>query len=249
MSGKITLITPTGDRPVAFDLCRRWMRNQTIQADQWIIIDDGKVPMDAGSFGPEITYIRREPKPTDYKHTLTINIREAIPLISGDKILIIEDDEYYAPAYVEEMARRLDDYEVVGIGCSKYYHIQTGGYDIHKNMFHASLAQTGFRKSFLSIFTECVLAGMETAWLDDRLWTRVQKSKGTKNEIRSLIFVDDDESLYAGIKGIPGRHGIGIGHKTESYRLHPEDPGREQLKKWVPNDYVVYLDLLGEMAA
>lgn len=247
MSGKITLITPTGDRPMAFDLCQRWMRSQTVQPDQWIVVDDGKTPMD--SIGPGITYVRREPKPTDYKHTLTINIAEAIPLIYGDKILIIEDDEYYAPRYVEEMSKRLDDFEVVGIGCSKYYHIQTGGFEMHRNMAHASLAQTGFRKSFLPVFTECVNAGMATAWLDDRIWTRIRTSKGTKNAISALVFVDSEESLYVGVKGIPGRNGIGIGHKVESYRQHPNDPGREQLKKWIPNDYRVYLDMLGEMAA
>ena len=41
----ITVITPTGDRPLAFSLCRKWIFNQTIKPDQHIIVDDGKIPM------------------------------------------------------------------------------------------------------------------------------------------------------------------------------------------------------------
>ena len=34
---------------------------------------------------------------------------------AGDKIIIIEDDDYYAPTYIEEMSTRLVHHEVVGI--------------------------------------------------------------------------------------------------------------------------------------
>jgi len=42
--GIITAITPTGDRPLALALCQQWMDAQTVRPDQWIVVDDGKIP-------------------------------------------------------------------------------------------------------------------------------------------------------------------------------------------------------------
>jgi hypothetical protein len=241
---KITAITPTGDRPLAFRLCREWMANQTQRPDQWIIVDDGKVPMEvpvAMRMNPSIQYVRREPRPDDPPHTLDLNLKAALPHIAGDKILIIEDDEYYAPGYVEEMARRLDQAEVVGICRSKYYHLPTGGYQQVGNVGHASLAQTGFRSSFLQIFGSLIQNGDNSKWPDDKLWRHVQATAGTRDKITSMLFVDDQTPLYVGMKGLPGRGGIGAGHKTSMY--HATDKDRSQLKAWIPRDYRVYLDV------
>jgi hypothetical protein len=155
---RITAITPTGDRPLAFELCKRWMAGQTRKPDQWIIVDDGKEPIPRfvdRDFNPLelFCYVRREPRRDDPSFTLDLNLKAALPHIDGDKILIIEDDEYYAPGYIAEMARRLDSFEVVGICQSKYYHLPTGGYRQIGNTGHASLAETGFRKSFLPFFS------------------------------------------------------------------------------------------------
>jgi hypothetical protein len=235
----ITCISPTGDRELAFSLCKKWMSNQTVKPDQWIIVDDGAVPISGEMSEEYIHYIRREPKSTDPKCTLLVNLKEAIPFIKGDKIFIIEDDEYYAPNYIEEMSKQLDSYEVVGIGKAKYYHLPTGKYDIDKNMDHASLAETGFRSSFLPEFANCI-EKTNGFWLDVQIWKRVFDPR---NQIKGLVFVDGD-SLYLGMKGLPGRKGIGIGHNPYSYRKNVDDTGRTQLKKWVPNDYQIYLDIL-----
>lgn len=227
----LTLITPTGDRPLAFALCQNWIRKQTLQPDQWIVVDDGKVPLK--SYVP-MEYVRREPQANDPKHTLILNLKTAMPLIKGDKIIIIEDDEYYAPEYVREMAHRLDQREVVGIMRSKYYHLPTGGYLQIRNTTHASLAETGFRSSFVP-----ELSGI---WdgdpsLDMRIWQKAGPA-------RSLLFVDDDKPLYLGIKGLPGRMGIGAGHNPAMYRNIRDIADRAVLRQWVSQDYQVYLDIL-----
>lgn len=234
----ITCITPTGDRPLAFALCQRWMMNQTRQPGQWIVVDDGKVPCEWLDQRPiksprMIEYIRREPRPDDPQHTLILNLKAALPLIKGSKILIMEDDEYYAPGYVEEIANRLDQHEIAGIMRTKYYHLPTGGYWQIGNRIHASLAETAFRKSFLP--------ELETLWggdmsLDMRIW---QRAGG-----RGYLFDDAAASLYLGIKGLPGRAGIGAGHNPGLYRNVKDAADRTMLKKWVPKDYQVYLDIL-----
>jgi len=248
----VTVITPTGDRPLAFALCQRWMRNQTRQPDQWIVVDDGKTPLTPG---PMMQYVRREPRLDDPKHTLITNLAVAAPLIRGNKILIMEDDEYYAPLYVEEMASRLEKYEVVGICRSKYYHLPTGGFIRHSNIDHASLAQTGFRSSFVPS-----VAGLFTGdtYLDIRIWKKVGNVKTLKwgeptvvinfhtvGNGRGLLFDDGDDKgcLYVGIKGLPGRPGIGCGHRDYSEYL-PDTPDREVLRRWIPGDFKTYLGIL-----
>ena len=227
----ITAITPTGDRPLALSLCRRWMEQQTRKPDQWIVVDDGNKPIKS-FYG--IDYVRREPKPSDPKFTLAENLKAAIPHIKGDQILIIEDDEYYAPNYVGEISRRFGPgREVVGIGRSRYYHLPSGGYMIIGNMGHASLAQTAVSKSFLSIFQSILTPGK--LYIDYEVWRRAKKRSS------GHVFFDA-RPIYVGIKGLPGRTGIGRGHDRKIYRLI--DRGRKVLRQWIPQDYQVYLDLL-----
>lgn len=239
MNGMVTVITPTGDRPLAFGLCQRWMLHQTWTPDQWIVVDDGIMP--TKPYVPA-DYIRRAPKSYDPKHTLCLNIKTALPLIRGDKILIMEDDEYYAPEYIAEMSLRLDEYDVVGICHSKYYHVPTGGFKQNLNTGHASLAETGFRTSFLTEFTDYVEKGMNGVWLDTKIW----KGLGGPKKFKSLLFVDDDKPLYVGIKGLPGRAGIGIGHRASVYS-RKDTPERATLKQWIPHDYQFYLDILSDI--
>jgi len=223
-----------------FALCQRWMKNQTRQPDQWIVVDDGWIPTIPVL---ECDYIRREPQPDDPKHTMIMNIKAAAKHISGDLIVIMEDDEYYAPGYVAALADALSRHEVVGIGRSKYYHLPMGGYLRHDNLNHASLAQTGFRSSFLPEFLS-VLDGDQ--FLDIRIWKllngvsapacdaydRTETSRITKDG-RGIVFDDgDDHCLYVGIKGLPGRPGIGSGHNPRGYYKH-DTPDRAMLRKWI----------------
>ena len=230
--GMITAVTPTGDRPLAFELCKHWMEQQTVKPDQWIVVDDGKVPMRSS---PMMNYVRRAPQPSDPEHTLNLNLRTAIPHIKGEKIIIIEDDEYYAPKYIETLSKELDGHEVVGISRSKYYHLPTGGQAHHANTIHASLAQTSFRSSFLPALAHLTSHRIKH-YIDICLW---QKALA---EQKGYLFVDEP-SLYAGIKGLPGRPGIGIGHQESMYGGR-RDTARDTLKKWVPKDWQVYLDIV-----
>lgn len=230
---RITVITPTGDRPLAFALCQKWMANQTRQPDQWIVVDDGKVPL---SGVIPMQYVRREPKPTDPKHTLVPNLKAAFPLITGNKIIIMEDDEYYAPEYIAEMARRLDSHPIVGLKDARYYHLPTGGYYQNHNNRHASLAQTAFRDTLIPGIRE-LLNETDEPFLDIRLWKKYVP--------QGNIFDDFGRMLYLGIKGLPGRAGIGGGHRPTSYpRSNIDSINRTVLQKWVPRDFPTYLDIL-----
>jgi len=234
----VTAITPTGDRPLPFALCQKWMMNQTLQPDQWIIVDDGKTPTMPIVSGSNIFYVRRKPQPSDPQYTLLLNLKMALPLIKGNKVMIIEDDEYYAPKYIETMAARLDEHEIVGIGKSKYYHLLSGHYAQIGNVHHASFAEMAFRSSFLPEFINFLDGGL---YLDMRIWRSINRN-------RTCLFFDDGKSIYVGMKGMPGRHGIGGGHDINHriYRNQLHDSSRAMLKKWIPDndDYKIYMDII-----
>jgi len=249
---QITAITLTGDRLLAFALCQNWMSRQTVSPDQWIIVDDGKVPcqwLEQKSWKSDgiMNYVRREPMLDDPKPTLHINFWCALSLIKGSKIIIIEDDEYYAPSYMEEMSCRLDRYEVVGIMKSKYYNMASGGYCTNTNVARASLAETAFRSSFLPEFGRLLrngivglseLPAIDRTWLDVLIWKLMRESPAD----RGFLFIDTNRPLYLGVKGLPGRPGL-VGHGGYPYRSF-DTLDRKVLKQWVPEDYQIYLDIL-----
>jgi hypothetical protein len=183
-SPRITVITPTGDRPLAFALCQKWMAAQTRQPDQWIVIDDGKVP--AVPTMP-MQYIRREPKKSDPKFTLGVNLKKALPLVTGDRIMIFEDDDYYAPQYIETMNRMLMEHVIAGITNAKYYHLPTGGYYQNHNTKHASFAQTAFRSSILPAVKE-IVDECQTPFIDIDLWAKFGE--------QGKLFADTDRPLF-----------------------------------------------------
>jgi len=240
MMENITFITPTGDRPLTFALCQKWVKQQTLQPTQWIIVDDGKVPATQTIVMDNIYYLRREPQPDDPQHTLLANLKVALPLVMGDKIMVIEDDDYYAPKYAETMAAKLEDDEIVGIYNGRYYYLPTGGNCRAGNERHASLASTAFRRSFLVKFNK--LVNTETGALDMRLWRTIKKGD------RGHLFLDDSEPLYVGMKGAPGRPGKGGSHTPISWRYQQSsfDVSQELLRQWIPdeNDFNIYRDMI-----
>lgn len=230
----ITCITPTGDRHKAFDLCRRWIWHQTVKPDQWIVVDDGIDPIPDNSI-QGFQYIRRIRQAVEPQHTLVLNLAEAVPHIKGDYIFIIEDDDYYHANYIETMVSHLINGKIaVGITRAKYYHL-SGKYLININERHASLAQTGFCKSMLPDFVR-LLPG--NPFFDLRIWKQF-------NIYGNFSLFDDQQiPLHVGMKGLPGRRGIGAGHRENSKYI--SDTHRIMLKKWVPNHYDVYINMYEE---
>ena len=245
MSREIIVITPTGDRNFAFSLSRKWMRHQTVKPTKWIVVDDGKRQMLSWDMCSYTHYIRREPLDTDPKFTLVINVARALEDVgqcSDDTIFIFwEDDEYYAPTYIEEMCNRIEKYDVLGMGCAKYYHLPTGGYAELRNMHHASLAQTAFKATALPIINQCIDLGMELDWLDCNIW---KQAKMLINRLEYKVF-KDEKYLYAGMKGLPGRLGIGVGHRPDDiYKTYDLD--QSILKLWTGVGAQEYLSLKKE---
>lgn len=236
----VTLITTTGFRADAFALCRKYLERQTYKGKvQWIIVhDDGK-------------YKETEPFQSIHNHNIEItdifakkiwrpgintqrnNLDEALSKIEGEYVLFWEDDDHYCVNYVEKMVALLKIFPVVGEGNAKYYNVRGKCYREMLNYSHASLCQTGFHKFQLDLVDRAINSG--ELYIDNVLWKLVRDEK-----VPHLLF--NDLNLCIGIKGMPGRSGIGTGHKPTGYT--PDGLGFK-LKQWIGQDYDLYIPFLG----
>ena len=230
MDFDITLITPTGSRPEAFRLCEQWIARQTFKGTmQWIVVDDG-VPPTRISQGQ--VYLRRQPAEAGRAPTLGMNLLAALDGVGSEKVLIIEDDDWYRDDYVAVMAGLLDRYALVGERTSRYFNVKYRKWRIFRNRRRTSLCQTGFRRSLLGLVKRaCEDPG------GDVVSTRLMWS-----EARNKLLFDELAPLCVGIKAMPGRRGIGVGHRALFFR---SDPGMGKLREWIGEDYRSYESYAG----
>lgn len=227
----ITLITPTGGRPEAFKLCEKWIKNQTYKGDmEWIVIHDLPEEKLNTTMGQKIMLAPTSWKP--HINTQRENMREALKHVRGDIILFIEDDDYYAPKYIETMVTLLKTSEIAGLSNSRYYHVGVPGFKRMNNYAHASLSQTAIRKSMLGRLSRAVESGH--FYFDIELW------KYCKEDCIPLSLVANSPAA-TGIKGMPGRAGLSGGHDKNWYE---EDIGLEVLKGWLGKDAQEYMKFI-----
>ena len=218
----LSLITPTRNRAASFNLLQRWVDAQTFNGPyQWIVVNDGAEPYDY-RLGQEVF-----DRASDAEGSLSQkrNLLHALPHVRGDKILILEDDDYYRPDYLARMDAMLDRYPLVGEGRAISYNVATRRHLAWPNDGHASLAQTGLRAEALWALAEA--CGGENPCIDLELWSR----------FRGLKHVFTGAGLHVGIKGMPGEPGIYVGHQDEG----ASDDDLRVFRAWdLPADYEHY---------
>jgi glycosyltransferase involved in cell wall biosynthesis len=224
----LSLITCTGGRPEAFALLERYILDQNYQKPfEWIIVDDVDPPTIEGPIVPYChrRYIRPAHKWQPGAHTLTANLIAGAAVATGEKLLFIEDDEIYRPGYLASMEAMLDAHPLAGQAPARYYHVGQRAYKEIANHRHASLCQTGIRRELLSKFLNiCRNADPQRPFVDLTLWN------GSGAISREFQVVS--------IKGMPGRGGIGSGHRpAHGYGL---DPKLAVLKEWAPEAWHHY---------
>jgi hypothetical protein len=138
----VTLITCTGGRQKALALCTTFFVRQTWTGPlQWIIVNDvtdgprpfpvlGNVEAHRYPAGQPIDFLMTNVGPTPPwqpgQNTLARNLLAAISEVRYDKVLFIEDDDWYAADFVVTMVDLLDrGHGIVGSPTSRYYHLPT----------------------------------------------------------------------------------------------------------------------------
>lgn len=206
----IGIITMTGARPDQFNLCQKFMHRQTYQGRvAWVIVDDA-VPRSTDSVtetfreGWTIHKIYPLISWTWGQNTQARNIAEGVQFLIDnypekeiEAIFIIEDDDYYRPVYLETMMANFAGYDLIGERNTIYYNVATRRYITNPNTIHASLFQTAFRYNVIPTLSEC----LGNKFIDCVLWQKVPNK-----------YLFNNHDMAVGMKGMPGRAGIGAGH-------------------------------------
>lgn len=233
----LSLITPTGDRPDALQMCAHWMSQQTYSDTvQWIIINDGNMTIPAHIQRDNFTVqcMHRLENTAPSVESFVGNLRLGMALAAYEKILIIEDDDYYAPTHLETLDKKLDFADVVGNGHQLYYHFPSRRWAQFKNK-GACLCQTGFRSSLFPQFKDALnwALAKNSRGVDARFWDILARRRD-----RVKMDIYDEPHTVVGLKGYPGRPGLGIGHQPDAYRSDrwTFDENWRKLDEWLGAD-------------
>lgn len=229
----LTVITPTGERPEAFDLCKRMMARQNYSGPvRWIIVDDGRTEQDARFEKPgwTVEVIRPAPLWKPGQNTQGRNLRAALDRLDGGEIVTVwEDDDWYAPGWLQWVADHAHEAELIGEGFAVYYNVRARRWQRLRNDEHASLRCSVMRAGAVQTFRDCLATPYR--YYDMRLWKR----HADKN-----VF---PQALTVGLKGLPGRPGIALGH--EGVRGH-SDADLTQLRAMIGADADWYAEFYQE---
>ena len=204
----IYLLTPTGGRPAALTLLARYVAEQTYKRKLcWLVVDDCDpvTPIPKMPVHIKVVSIRPEHR-WQGTSTQAANMLAGLAVVPDDaKALVLEDDDLYLPQHVENIVGKLESYELVGEATARYYNIQTARHQTMAKGHFPAMASIGVRGSGLKALRG--VCGAYTTLLDVQLW---RCFTGPKKLLASHNVV--------GIKGMPGRAGIGIGHR-KSYGI------------------------------
>jgi hypothetical protein len=228
----ITALTCTADRPEAFALLERYMTRQTVKPNPWIVLDDGNVPVKP-TLGQRHVYCPECRGGTSMINKLKIAF--APGFITTDIVVIIEDDDWVAPTWIETCVKNLTDgkCDLFGEGRAVYYNVRDRWWFEHGNMNHASLCSTAFTKRLYPLVHQ--LCNDPNPFIDDRLW-----KKAPTNRKRVLDpGAGSNKRQVVGIKAMPGKVGYGGGHAKKDPNAK-QDPNGAQLIKLIGTDCSLY---------
>ena len=182
---RIAVIIPTrGDRKELLDNCLRMLANQTIQPIGIGIID-------------------YEPK--DSNKDITTRYKKGYNGVDPNYINIIafiEDDDYYAPDYLETMVRewlRAGQPDIIGTGSTIYYHLKLKKYFTLTHPRRASAMNTLIKPNLSFPWCED-----NYAFTDLHLWNLTVETALQKPILKGHIF-NPEKIISIGMK-----HGVGL---------------------------------------
>lgn len=221
----ISVITPTADRPVAIALAEQYMARQTLKPDEWIIADGGEVPVTC-SMGQKHIH---QPKPSGAENFLN-NLLAGIEEVRGDVVVIVEDDDWYAPTHLESMVADLANVGAAGDDSQRYYNVHHRCWRVFQNK-GASLCQTAMRRDLLPKFKDAITRALAVSrfFVDYLFWESVPVEQKRLRRMDTVV----------GIKGLPGRPGLGIGHRPSGAQWRA-DPEMVKLAEWIGDDVALY---------
>lgn len=216
----LALVTCTADQPIGMALCERFMQAQTAWGKmriQWVVADDGDVPA-VCTLGQVHIRRRREPDCSPSR-SLCRNLKAALREVYAPLIAIIEHDDYYGPSHLEEIVAALTSRHNA-LACGQmsryYYNVERRCYRLVRDGAPA-LCQMALRAEAIPLLRKAAADMDSNNWrgVDLAFWRSVDANRRVELSQGSVV----------GIKGLPGRAGIGYGHRPTSRGWTPDPVG------------------------
>lgn len=228
-------LTPTGHRPEGLALLGEYLNAQNYQGDMtWIIVDDCDPRTRIPTVRSNIHVIPVRP-PWRWRRGQNTHVKclqSGLFVVPDDALLInLEDDDVYLPNHVTRSIEFARDYELIGERDSRYYNVTTRKWRVLKGKIHASLSSTVCHGRALAEMKALCDTGIQKMF-DVNLWKNFDGRK-----------ILTDEHNVVGIKGLPGRPGIGVGHRNNFGSVDIDD----KLRLWV-GTYADNYSIFGEAA-
>lgn len=223
----LTLLTATGARPAAWAICERLMAAQDYDGPvRWLIVDDGPEaqPVAFQREGWTLQVIRPAPAWKPGQNTQARNLLAGLAYCcSTDRVVVIEDDDWYAPDWLTHIAAQLEKAELVGECRARYYNLPRRIGRQLNNAGHASLCSTAVRGRAVDALRKACQGAPK--FIDLQLWKRMPGHLFGGHRV-------------VGMKGLPGRGGIGMGHSEAFSGVDDRDGAL--LWEWVGKDAELY---------
>lgn len=224
---RISVITPTCDRPVGIRLLEKMVQRQTLQPDEWIVGDGGETKAML-TMGQRHIHAPQLPGAANF----TANVIHALEEVSGDVVIVLEDDDWIDATHIERMVRLMADHPTAlaaGDDEQRYYNLPHRVYRTFDNI-GASLCQTAVRREAIPLLFEQALdcQRRKSYGLDSSFWRHLPLSFWAIERMRTVV----------GLKGLPGQPGLGIGHRPAGQWT--ADPDGMVLLKWIGPDAAAY---------
>ena len=233
---KVAVITPTrGDRSVFLEKCKIYVGDQTIQPDEFIIVDHEPDPI---YLSPKMDQIKRVIKGVEIAKNAKCR-----------RVIVMEDDDYYGNDYIESILNNWESEFMIGSYTTNSYHILLKKYlnwgkkhQLYVNnkklpTVLSTLSQTSFTVEFFDYFLQSKMLGRNSN-LDVDLWTYSGlfnlPTKLIKNE--SFLAIKHNMSLCAG----------GMHSSLDVWKNANEDPEFKYLEKTVGKSHAGFYKQLHE---
>ena len=191
----------------------------------WHVTDDGVAPsqVDFSREGYDLRLYRLAPMAGNSQaRNLSYLLGKIDPAFP---VVCFEDDDRYSADWLTTVERALENAELVGEYRARYYNIPQRRARQLTNTQHASLCSTAMRGAAIGTFRWA--CERHAKFIDLELWR--------KHRSRYLF----GGNRVCGIKGLPGRGGIGMGHSKDFAGTH--DPDGRILREWIGDDADLYL--------
>jgi len=108
---KVCAVTCTGDRPELLKLCRKWIQNQTVQPDEWLVSYDVDTrPETDATIVQKVGQVPERWTELPHIAKQNWNLYNALLAVPKDHIAVVfEDDDYYRSDHIEQCLADLQD--------------------------------------------------------------------------------------------------------------------------------------------